>query len=249
MNYQYNEINNKLCFEYRVSQGDWPEKQRNFSRKLRDGKKNVFYYFYPKLMFTEQHFTIPKLTGISEKTIEEHIKLYAGYVKHTNLILDHITEFSNDSEKYAYELGELQRRFSFEWCGMRNHEVYFSLLEGDSSHSVREAAPTLGNAIADTWGTFENWVNRFQAIALTRGIGWAMLYYDPKTKSLVNGWVDEQHLGQLADCRIIVALDLWEHSYVADYFPSGKKQYIMDFMNQINWSVAEAYFVDAKRTD
>ena len=53
-----------------------------------------------------------------------------------------------------------------------------------------------------------------------------MLYYDRRD----NAWVDEQHLGQLQDCTLVLALDVWEHSYVADYQPSGKKQYIEDFL-------------------
>jgi Fe-Mn family superoxide dismutase len=83
-------------------------------------------------------------------------------------------------------------------------------------------------------------------LANTRGIGWAMLYYDRKEKKLLNAWIDEQHLGQLQDCSLILALDVWEHSYVADYYPSGKKQYIEDFFKNINWSVAEKYFLDAQ---
>jgi Fe-Mn family superoxide dismutase len=58
----------------------------------------------------------------------------------------------------------------------------------------------------------------------------------------VNGWVDEQHLGQLVGCVPIVALDMWEHSFVADYQPSGKKQYVTDFLAQMNWAVAEQYY-------
>jgi len=59
--------------------------------------------------------------------------------------------------------------------------------------------------------------------ATTRGIGWAVLWYDRADKRLLASWVDEQHLGQLQDCAMILGLDLWEHSYVADYQPSGKK--------------------------
>jgi superoxide dismutase, Fe-Mn family len=197
-------------------------------------------------MYTEQQFSIPPLQGISEKTMEEHKKLYAGYVKHANLVMEHIQEFSKDSEKYAYELGELQRRFSFEWGGMRNHECYFNLLSGGAQAINMESG--LAKAIIAQWGTFEAWLVRFQAIALTRGIGWAMLYYDPLSKQLVHGWVDEQHLGQLAGCRLVVALDMWEHAFVADYLPSGKKQYVMDFMNQVNWSAAQANFEAALGT-
>ena len=77
------------------------------------------------MSYQEQKFNIPELKGISKKTIKEHLKLYAGYVKFTNLIFDKIDEMVKDSEKNAYALGELQRRFSFEFNGMRNHEYYF----------------------------------------------------------------------------------------------------------------------------
>lgn len=194
-------------------------------------------------MFEAKQFSIPELKGISAKTIEEHLKLYQGYVKHANLILDHINELSKDSEKYSYELGELQRRFGFEWGGMRNHEVYFSLLEDGSN----DEAPELKASIAAQWGTFETWLTRFQATALTRGIGWAILYYDPKSKQLLNTWVDEQHLGQLVGCIPLITLDMWEHSYVSDYQPSGKKQYVSDFLENLNWSVAEKFFLEAKK--
>ena len=36
--------------------------------------------------FTAKTFTVPALTGISAKNIEEHMKLYQGYVKFANYI-------------------------------------------------------------------------------------------------------------------------------------------------------------------
>ncbi len=60
-------------------------------------------------MYTEQKFTIPELKGISAKSIETHIKLYAGYVKFANVILEKINEYKADAEKHAYALGEIQR--------------------------------------------------------------------------------------------------------------------------------------------
>jgi Fe-Mn family superoxide dismutase len=193
--------------------------------------------------FEEQKFNIPALKGISAKTIEEHLKLYSGYVKHANLILEHIDELAKDAEKYAYELGELQRRFSFEFNGMRNHEFYFKSLEGGPVPVNTNSA--LAAAGMKEWPSYEFWLNRFKAIALTRGIGWAILYYDPHTQRLLNAWVDEQHLGQLSSCKPILALDMWEHSFVYDYQPSGKKQYVEDFFANLNWSVIEKNFDEA----
>jgi Fe-Mn family superoxide dismutase len=201
---------------------------------------------YTNCMFTEQKFQIPNLEGISTKTIEEHLKLYVGYVTHSNAVLEKIEELSNPptggAEKNMPILSGLQRRFSFEYNGMRNHEVYFSTLEGGPN----DDAPTLIRQIENQWGSFENWLSLFKAIATTRGVGWAMLYYDRKENKLLNAWIDEQHFGQLQDCTLVLALDMWEHSYVADYQPSGKKQYIEDFFKNLNWSVAEKYFLDAQ---
>lgn len=187
--------------------------------------------------FKEQKFNIPALKGISTKTIEEHLKLYSGYVKNSNMILEKISELSLDLEKNTYVISELQRRFGFEFGGMVNHEHYFSSLEDGPKFISRES--NLAKKIEQEFGTFENWLSYFKTIALTRGIGWAMLYYDEKNKRLLNAWIDEQHLGQLADCKIILALDMWEHSYVADYAPSGKKQYVEDFFSNLNWSNVE----------
>jgi superoxide dismutase, Fe-Mn family len=197
--------------------------------------------------FEEKKFNIPELKGISAKNIEEHLKLYAGYVKNTNSILGKIPEYQGYAEQDAfapYVVGELGRRLSFEYNGMRNHEVYFSQFEGGAQEL---GDGELKKMIEETWGTFETWLTSFKNMAATtRGIGWAVLWYDQKDNRLLNGWMDEQHLGLLNDCSMILALDMWEHSYVSDYQPSGKKQYVEDFFANLNWKACEQNFTNAK---
>ncbi len=194
--------------------------------------------------FEEKKFNIGTLKGLSAKNIEEHLKLYAGYVKHTNLILEKINELAQDAEKNAYALGEVQRRFGFEYNGMRNHEIYFASLSGNAKPLADKSQ--LKKAITEEWGSFELWLNRFKAIALTRGIGWAMLYYDKKEKWLLSTWVDEQHLGQLQDCALILGIDMWEHAFVYDYPTSEKKKYVEAFFENLNWEVIEENFKKAQ---
>jgi len=194
--------------------------------------------------FEEVKFNIGELKGISAKNIEEHLKLYSGYVKHSNLILEKIEELAQDAEKNAYALGEIQRRFGFEYNGMRNHEVYFESLSGGAS-ALPESSE-LKKAIEEEWGSFETWLNRFKAIALTRGIGWATLYYDRKEKRLLSTWVDEQHLGQLQDCTLVLGLDMWEHAFVYDYSTSEKKKYVEAFFENLNWETIEVNFKKAQ---
>ncbi len=191
------------------------------------------------MQFTEQKFNIPPLKGVSAKNIGEHLKLYAGYVKNANLILDEIKKGTAGD----YAIAEMQRRFSFEFNGMVNHEYYFESFIGGSAPFTASGA--FQKAVIEEWGSFDAWVARFKQVAATRGIGWAMLYYDPMTKHLLNAWVDEQHFGQLNGCKTILALDMWEHSFVADYSPSGKKQYIEDFFANLNWTAIEKNFAAA----
>ncbi len=189
--------------------------------------------------FTAKQFNIRTLQGLSEKTIAEHIKLYEGYVKHANLILEKIESLKGNPDS-NYELSEARRRFGFEFDGMRNHELYFGALEG-ASEALSEGSK-LSQKITKDFGSMENWMNDFKTLAKTRGIGWAILYYDKETNSLFNSWVDEQHLGHLVGLKPILALDMWEHSFVADYQPSGKPQYIDDYLSQINWAFVEQIF-------
>jgi len=188
-------------------------------------------------LFEEKKFNIPKLEGISEKAIEEHLKLYAGYVKNTNTIIQKIEEYTKDAEANAYALGEINRRFGFEFDGMRMHEYYFSQFEG-------------GPALLTPGSPLEKIdLNRFKAIALTRGIGWAVVYHDPISQELLSAWVDEHHLGQLVGLQPIVVLDMWEHAYFIDYTPAEKKKYIDAFFANLNWRVCENNFLKAQNSE
>lgn len=186
--------------------------------------------------FTEKKFNIPSLKGISTKTIEEHLKLYAGYVSNLNLIHEIVENQSNPE----YARREAYRRQGFEFGGMRNHEIYFSQFE-DGPKPISENS-LLYKKILDWTGSFEVFITIFKNLATTRGVGWAMLGYDKKTDRLIQYWVDEQHMGHLPEVTIILALDMWEHSYVADYQPSGKKSYVEDFFLNINWEKVEGNF-------
>lgn len=203
--------------------------------------------------YTEQKFDIPELKGISRKAVDEHVKLYAGYVKNANLINEKIVEYMKEGDTHAYALGELQRRFSFEFNGMRNHEYYFKSLEG-GAQALASGTGADGSALRAqiekdfaVFGGFDGWLNTFKAIGTTRGIGWAMLYWDAHTSRLTHAWVDEQHLGQLNGLQLILGLDMWEHAFLFDFVPSEKKKYIDAFFDNLNWSVIEENFAAATK--
>ncbi len=147
---------------------------------------------------------------------------------------------AGNPEDNAFTLLALNRRLPFEYNGIRNHEIYFDLLS-DGARALNESS-SLAKQLESDFGSYDAWLSQFKTIATTRGIGWAILYWDKKEGRLLNAWIDEQHMGQLQGCTPIIALDMWEHSFVADYQPSGKKQYIEDFFANINWQKAEQNF-------
>jgi len=194
-------------------------------------------------MFEEKKFNIGELKGISGKNIEEHLKLYSGYVKNLNLLCEKIGEYTAEPEKNAYVIGELQRRFGFEFDGMRNHEIYFDSLEG-GNHPLEDSS-SFKKAL-EKQVPFDKWLPAFKTLAMTRGVGWAMLYVDRKDGRLWHTYVGDHELGQLTGCIPVLALDMWEHAFVSDYQPSGKKQYVEDFFANLNWNKIEANFTEAQ---
>lgn len=198
------------------------------------------------MLYEEKKFNIPTLKGISSKQLETHLGLYSGYVKHVNSVREMIHALlKEDKEKHAYVVAELRRRFSFEFNGMRMHEYYFEQWE-NGAEAVNENSP-LAQAVSEKYGDWNGFLDHFKTIGgETRGIGWTILYWDSREKTPHTTWVGDHEFGQLAGLPIILAMDMWEHSYMIDYTPLEKKQYIDAFFNNLNWSVVESRFIQAK---
>ncbi|MFC1730838.1 superoxide dismutase [candidate division KSB1 bacterium] len=190
--------------------------------------------------YKEQQFNLPILEGISEKQIDIHLGLYKGYVKHVNLVRDKIHELeTEDKEKNSYLITELRRRFSFEFDGMRMHEYYFEALE-DGPQEISDG--DLKSALTEKYGNFEGFIEHFKAVGMSRGIGWTVLYFDPKGQTPHVTWVGDHELGVLAGLPVLIAMDMWEHAFMVDYTPAEKGKYIDAFLSNLNWGVVEERF-------
>ena len=197
------------------------------------------------MQYQEKKFDIPELDGISKASVDAHLGLYAGYVKNFNAISGLLSEYAKDSEKNAHALSELIRRRSFEFGGMRLHELYFAQFEG--SQTSLTTGGNFAKQIEAEYHKLEYFIAMFRAIAMMRGPGWAILYWDPAAKQFLTGFSGEQHQGHFVTLPIILALDVWEHAYLADYGTTGKDKYIDAFFKNLNWSVLERRFADSAR--
>lgn len=194
------------------------------------------------MTYEEKTFDLPDLKKLSAKQVEVHLGLYSGYVKHVNLLREKLHELEAlDAEKFAYPAAETRRRLAFEFDGMRMHEYYFEQWEKGAQEADQGSA--LASALSEKYGSFEEGIDHFKMVAGgTRGIGWTVLYHDPRGNTPHISWVSDHEVGQLAGLPIILALDMWEHAFMVDYTPSEKKQYIEAFFENLNWSIPEERF-------
>ena len=70
--------------------------------------------------------------GLSLKMVQEHFKLYEGYVKKSNEIQEKVkAEDKSEANAVYSRIGELKRQETFAVNGMKLHEIYFGHLSGD----------------------------------------------------------------------------------------------------------------------
>lgn len=189
-------------------------------------------------------FSIPTMEGISEKSVQDHLGLYQAYVKNFNTMTALIGEYLTDSEKHAHAIAELMRRRSFEWGGMRLHELYFSQWEGGAA--APDTAGPLAVALTKDFGSVEMVLTNIKQVGMMRGPGWSLLYWDKGAEAFHLGFSGEQHQGHFATLPVILALDVWEHAYLLDYGTTGKGSYIDAFFKALNWGVVEKRFAAAQ---
>lgn len=75
---------------------------------------------------------------------------------------------------------------------MKLHELYFSNLGGSK---LLNPQSELYKTLSDQYGGFETWKQDFIDTGTMRGIGWVILYRDPKDGRLVNTWINEHDVG------------------------------------------------------
>lgn len=188
------------------------------------------------------------LDGLTLKMLQEHFKLYQGYVKKANEIQDKIgaADKSEANAVYSY-IGELKRQETFSVNGMKLHEVYFGHLGPSTSTSAMSSVPNgsgqvgvpkgeLVKMIERDFGSFDAWQEDMVATGLSAR-GWAVLAYDFRDNCLHNYGADAHNIGAVWGAMPLIALDVYEHAYFMDYGVS-RKDYINSFFKNLNWDFA-----------
>ncbi|PIP62528.1 superoxide dismutase [Candidatus Roizmanbacteria bacterium CG22_combo_CG10-13_8_21_14_all_35_9] len=184
--------------------------------------------------------SIFSMKGISKKTVEEHLKLYQGYVNKYNEIQEKLSALKDDDYAKANQvfsnIRELKVELSFAWGGVVNHEIYFSHLGGKGG----KPAGKLLKQIKKDFSSFENYKKDLKATGISAR-GWVFTGWNKREGRLFNYLSDSQNTYMMWGVRPILALDTYEHAYFIDY-GVNRGSYIDAFFENLDWSLIEKRF-------
>lgn len=180
----------------------------------------------------EKNLFTKDLEGLSLKMLEQHYKLYEGYVKKTNEIQTKVDTADKSEANGVYSfIGELKRQETFAVNGMKLHEVYFGHLQGDG-----KAGGDLLTMIEKDFGSLDEWKNEMIATGMSSR-GWAILAFDYRDNRLHVYGSDGHNVGAVWGAIPVIVLDVYEHAYFMDYGIS-RKAYIDSFFKNLDWNFA-----------
>lgn len=180
------------------------------------------------------------MKGISRKTVEEHLKLYTGYVNKYNEINQALSKLTDDDYAKANQsyslIRELKVELTFAYGGIVNHELYFGLLGGSGG------APSgkLLMHIEKDFGSFDRYMQDMKATGIAAR-GWVWTAWNHAEKRLFNYLGDAQNTFPVWGATPILAMDTYEHAYFID-FGSARAPYIDAFFENVNWTNIEESF-------
>tara|TARA_B100001105_G_scaffold252825_1_gene245174 strand:+ start:1604 stop:2200 length:597 start_codon:yes stop_codon:yes gene_type:complete len=197
-------------------------------------------------------FTVPKLSydyhelepHISAEIMQlHHDKHHQAYVDKLNKALEGHDELADLSvEDLLRSLStvpeEIRKAVRNNGGGHYNHSLFWQVL---SPRGGGEPAGTLATALSEKYGSFQQFVEQFNAAALGLfGSGWVWLTPDLEIVASPN-----------QDCPLmdgtaepLMGLDVWEHAYYLDY-KNKRDDYVAAWWNVVDWAfVASRYKTD-----
>lgn len=184
---------------------------------------------------------------IDRQTMEIH------HTKHHRAYYDKFIAAIKDTDMANKSLQEIFSNISKAPMAVRNngggyfnHDLFWSVM---SPNGGGEPTGAIKDAIDQTFGSFEEFKNKFNDAAANRfGSGWAWLCVKKDGAiSVCSSANQDNPLMDTADCMgtPILGLDVWEHAYYLKY-QNRRPDYINAFWNVINWDQVNRNFENAK---
>ena len=197
-------------------------------------------------------FELPKLAydynalepHIDAKTMEiHHSKHHNGYTTNLNNAISG-TDLEGASIEEICAAPGLSGGARNNGGGYYNHCMFWQVMSPNGGGNLDGA---IGEAINNTFGSFDNFRTKFTSVASTRfGSGWAWLGVKAGKLTVCSTANQDNPLmeGQCG-CIPVLCLDVWEHAYYLNY-QNRRPDYVSAFFNVINWDEVSRRFNESK---
>ncbi len=185
---------------------------------------------------------------IDARTMEiHHSKHHATYISNLNKALEtfpelqarHVEDLLGD---YNNLPDAIRQAVINHGGGHVNHTLFWRTL---GPNKGREPNSDLGEAISNTFRSFDSFKQRFGSAASTRfGSGWAWLSVDKEGELNISSTAN-QDSPLLEGLTPILGLDVWEHAYYLKY-QNRRPEYIEAFWNVVNWDEVTLLYREAR---
>lgn len=199
-------------------------------------------------------FELPKLPYgydalepyIDKTTMEIH------YTKHHNAYVTKLNDAVGGTDLENKPLEDILKNASKHPVAVRNnggghynHSLFWTIMKKGGGGLPKG---DLDKAISSSFGSFEEFKNKFSAAAANRfGSGWAWLIVKGGKLAVTSTPNQDNPLMDVADDKgtPILGLDVWEHAYYLKY-QNRRPEYIDNWWNVINWDEVTRRFKETK---
>lgn len=184
--------------------------------------------------------TFPNLknvVGFSEKQINDHLKLYQGYVTKINQIEESLHAMTpNLSEVNAtyHPFRELHVEKTYALNGVVLHEQYFGNMGAPNS----QPGSLFQDLAVKEFGSWDAYKNHFLSVGKAMR-GWALTGYNMRDHRIHNYGLDTHNQWVPVSVIPLLVMDVYEHAYMIDY-GIDRGTYLNTFWQNIDWSVVES---------
>ena len=182
---------------------------------------------------------------IDEATMRvHHDKHHQAYVDNANAALDGTPLADRPVEHVLTNLEVLpedkQMAVRNNAGGHANHSLFWEIMSPDGGG---EPSGPLGDAIADLWGSFDDFKSAVNDNGVKRfGSGWTWLVYDGTGLAVYS--TPNQDSPIIQSDEPILGIDVWEHAYYLKY-QNRRPDYLAAWWNVVNWEAVAAQYEQA----
>ena len=181
---------------------------------------------------------------IDARTMDIHYnKHYMKYLKNLNEAIEEEHEDEDNLYELLYNIDDYSQKMKNNLGGYFNHNLYWMAMTPNSGKPMI----SLGKAIDDTFGSYDNFKAEFKKVGLDRfGSGWAWL--TNTEDGLVIHSTANQDNPLMGYSEVygdpIIPMDVWEHAYYLKH-NADREAYIDAFFDVICWSTAEVNYLNS----